>query len=139
MRCARWHRHRAWTSVPARPFLRLHPASIPMTELTRLTACAAVDLLERRQVSPLELVDAAAARIAATDGAINALPTLCLDRARDQAKRLMDAPRATTSASGDGRGRLHGLPIAVKDNIDVAGVRCTSGSMAFEHRIAPAA
>jgi len=109
-----------------------------MTELTRLTACAAVDLLERRQVSPLELVDAAAARIAATDGAINALPTLCLDRARDQAKRLMDAPRAPTSASGDGRGRLHGLPIAVKDNIDVAGVRCTSGSMAFEHRIAPA-
>ena len=60
-----------------------------MTELTHLTACAAVDLLERREVSPLELVEAAAARIAATDGAINALPTLCLDRARDHAKRLM--------------------------------------------------
>ena len=64
-----------------------------MTELTRLTACAAVDLLERREVSPLELVEAAAARIAATDGALNALPTLCLDRARDHAKRLMAAPR----------------------------------------------
>ena len=58
-----------------------------MTELTRLTACAAVDLLERREVSPLDLVEAAAARIAATDGALNALPTLCLDRAQQAARR----------------------------------------------------
>ncbi|MCE2979065.1 MAG: amidase [Betaproteobacteria bacterium] len=105
-----------------------------MTELTRLTACAAVDLLERREVSPLDLVEAAAARIAATDGALNALPTLCLDRARDHAKRLMAAPGGSPGTLG----RLHGLPIAVKDNVDVGGVRCTSGSLAFEHRIAPA-
>ena len=109
-----------------------------MTELTRLTACAAVDLLERREVSPLDLVEAAAARIAATDGAINALPTLCLDRARDHAKRLMAAPRPAPGGPPGPLGRLHGLPIAVKDNIDVGGVRCTSGSLAFEHRIAPA-
>ncbi|MFN9154643.1 MAG: amidase [bacterium] len=105
-----------------------------MTELTRLTACAAVDLLERRDVSPLDLVEAAAARIAATDGALTALPTLCVDRARDHAKRLMAAPGGSPGTLG----RLHGLPIAVKDNVDVGGVRCTSGSLAFEHRIAPA-
>ena len=53
-----------------------------MTDLTKLTARAAVDLLRRREVSPLEMIDAAVARIEATDGPLNALPTLCVDRAR---------------------------------------------------------
>jgi amidase len=60
------------------------------SELTRLTAQAAMRLLRQGQVSPLELIDAALARIAATDGALNALPTLCADRARDRARRLME-------------------------------------------------
>ncbi len=64
------------------------------SELWRISAVDAVDLLKRGEVSPLELVDAAAARIAATDSAINALPILCLDRARDHARRLMAKPPA---------------------------------------------
>ncbi len=56
-----------------------------MTDLTKLTARAAVDLLRRREVSPLEMIDAAVARIEATDGFLNALPTLCVDRARTHA------------------------------------------------------
>lgn len=59
-------------------------------ELTRLTATEAVAQLRRREISPLDLIDAAAARIAAVEPAVNALPTLCLDRARDHAKRLMN-------------------------------------------------
>ena len=94
------------------------------SETWRLSAVDAVDLLKRGEVSPLELVDAAAARIAATDGAINALPILCLDRARDHARRLMAKPPAE-------RGLLGGLPIAVKDLNAVAGVRCTQGSPIF--------
>ena len=94
----------------------------------RLTAVDAVDLLRRGEISPLELIDAAAARIAATDGAINALPTLCLDRARDHAGRLMEKPVAE-------RGLLGGLPIAVKDLNAVAGVRCTQGSPIFADTI----
>ncbi len=94
------------------------------SETWRLSAVDAVDLLKRGAVSPLELVDAAAARIAATDGAINALPILCLDRARDHARRLMAKPSAE-------RGLLGGLPIAVKDLNAVAGVRCTRGSPIF--------
>src|SRR6476659_9166653 len=88
-------------------------------ELTRLTATEAVARLRRREISPLDLIEAAAARIAAVEPAVNALPTLCLDRARDQAKRLMN---------GDGRdaegepGWLAGLPVAIKDLTDVAGV-----------------
>ncbi len=38
--------------------------------MTRLTACAAVDLLRRGKVSPLELIDAAVSRIEATDGQV---------------------------------------------------------------------
>ena len=53
-----------------------------MDELIRMTARQAVDALREGTVSPLELIDAAEARIAAVDGAINALPTRCYDRAR---------------------------------------------------------
>ena len=102
-----------------------------MDELCRLSAGAAVDLLRKGEVSPLELIDAAAARIAAVEPQLNALPTLCLDRARDHARRLSKRP-------GDApRHYLHGLPIAVKDNVDVEGVRSTLGSPIFADRIAP--
>lgn len=91
-------------------------------DLTPLTAREAVRLLSAREVSPLELIDAAAERIAAVEPAVNALPTLCLDRARDAAKRLTDTP------PDGGRGWLAGLPVAIKDLMDVAGVRTTYGS-----------
>jgi len=102
-----------------------------VNDLCRLTAQAAVDLLRRREVSPLELVDAAAARIAETDPVVNALPILCLDRARAHARRLMQQSSADAPPW-----HLHGLPIAVKDNVDVAGVRCTMGSPIFADRTA---
>ena len=92
-----------------------------MNELCRLSATAAVALLKQREVTPLELIDAAAARIAETEPALNALPTLCFDRARDHARRLMQNPPASPPAHF-----LYGLPIAVKDNTDVKGVRWPS-------------
>ena len=104
-----------------------------MSELWRLTAVEAVRLLKRREVSPLELIDAAAGRIEATNPKINALVTLCYDRARDHARRVMSGKRPDTPPH-----YLHGLPIAVKDGTDVAGVRCTSGSRIYADRIAPA-
>src|SRR5258708_2519857 len=91
-----------------------------------MTASEVVRLLERREVSPLELLDAAADRIAATDGGLNALPTLCLERARSAARRLMAGGSATV---------LGGLPIVVKDLNDVAGVRTTYGSPVYAERV----
>src|SRR5438046_507018 len=99
--------------------------------LIRLSASAVVDLLKRRQVSPLELIDAALARIAAVEPRINAMVTLCPERARDQARRLMKEGRAAT----DERPWLGGLPIAVKDLNDVAGVRTTYGSPIFADNV----
>ena len=104
-----------------------------MKELWKLTATEAVALLKSRKVSPLEMIDAAEARIKLTDPHLNALPTLCFERAREHAKRLMKNPPADPPPH-----YLHGLPIAVKDGTDVAGVRCTSGSRIYADRIAPA-
>ena len=103
-----------------------------MQELCKLAATEAVALLKRREISPMELIDAAEARIAATNPQINALVSLCMDRAREHAQRIM-------KESGSERPPqfLYGLPIAVKDNTDVAGVRCTSGSRVYAERIAP--
>jgi amidase len=101
-----------------------------LNELCRLTASAAVDLLRRREVSSLDLIDAAAERIAATDPLLNALPILCLDRARRHAQRLMREPPSEAPPH-----YLYGLPIAVKDNVHVEGVRCTMGSPIFADHI----
>ncbi|MGE0723800.1 MAG: amidase, partial [Alphaproteobacteria bacterium] len=104
-----------------------------MADLTALTAVQAVGLLRRRAVSPLELVDAAARRIEAVDGAVNALPIRFLDRARDSARRFM----ATDHGDAVERpGWLAGLPIAVKDYNDVAGERTTFGSPIFADNVA---
>lgn len=103
-----------------------------MTELAKLTARAAVDLLRRGEVSPLEMIEAARQRIEATDGQVNALPTLCIERARKHARKLMMAAGPTPE---QGSGWLAGLPIAVKDLNDVAGVRTTYGSPIFADHV----
>ena len=102
-------------------------------ELFRLGAKAAVEKLKSREVSPLELVDVAIARIEATNGALNAIVTPCYERAREHARQLMQRPRTDPPPH-----HLYGLPIAVKDNTDVEGVRCTHGSRIYASRISPA-
>ena len=101
-------------------------------DLISLTATEAAARLRRREVSPLELIDAAAARIAAVEPAVNALPTLCLDRARDHAKQLMAGHRREAEHEP---GWLAGLPVSIKDLNDVAGVRTTYGSPIFKDHV----
>ena len=101
-----------------------------MEDLVRLTAAEAIELLKRGKVSPLEMVEAAARRIEETNPAINAMATLCLDRAREHARRL-ERERPTDPPPH----YLYGLPIAVKDNVDVGGVRTTHGSRVFADRV----
>ena len=101
-------------------------------DLIRLSASEAVARLRRKEVSPLELIDAAAARIAAVDGMVNALPTLCLERARAHARDLMAGRRREAENEP---GWLAGLPVAIKDLVDVAGVRTTYGSPIFRDHV----
>ena len=92
--------------------------------LIELTACGVVDLLRRGEVTPFDCLDALEARVAAVDSAVNALPILCFERAREHARRLMQRPLGE-------RGLLAGLPVPIKDLTDVAGVRTTYGSPIF--------
>jgi amidase len=89
--------------------------------LIKKTATEIIDLLKAEALSPLDLLDTLEARVAEVDGDVNALPTLCFERARDNAKAIMDKPVAE-------RGILAGMPVAIKDLAPVAGVRSTWGS-----------
>ena len=97
-------------------------------DLIRQDAVTIVARLKSGEVTPHDLLDALEKRVAAADGAVNALPTLCFDRARAHADRLMKKPIAE-------RGQLAGLPVPIKDLIDVAGVRSTQGTAIFADRV----
>ena len=94
-----------------------------MHELIRKSACEIVELLKSGEVTAFDCLDALETWIAEVNPQVNALPTLCFERAREHAKR--NAAQAP----------LHGLPIAIKDLIDVAGVRSTRGSPIFADHV----
>jgi amidase len=96
----------------------------------RLTAREVARLLARREISPVDLVRASLARIEATDGALNAIPTRCAERALAHARRLESAAPEPSRA-----GWLGGIPVAVKDLNDVGGVRTTYGSPIFARHV----
>jgi amidase len=101
-------------------------------ELIKLSATEAVALLEAGEVSPLEMVEAAEARVHDVEPSLNALPMTCFDRAREHAKALMQGERSGQRAQ---RGWLGGLPVAIKDLVDVAGVRTTYGSPIYRNHV----
>jgi amidase len=103
-----------------------------MSELWKMTAVEAVARLKKKEITPLELVEASAQRMAEVEPSVNAMPTLCLDRARDHAKALMAGKRR--EAEGEA-GWLGGLPVSIKDLNDVAGVRTTYGSPIFADHV----
>lgn len=110
-----------------------HDATIlPDDSLCKLSATEAVRLLRRREVSPLDLVDAAIARIKAVDPVVNALPIRNFEAARAAARHFPKADPAVSEAPG----WLAGLPIAVKDYNDLAGTPTTYGSPIFANNVA---
>ena len=99
-----------------------------MNDLIRMTAREVLAHLNAGDLTHTDLLDALAARVAAVDGPINALPTLCFDRARDHAAAIAAKPVA-------GRGILGGLPVPIKDLENVAGVRTTQGSLIYANHV----
>jgi aspartyl-tRNA(Asn)/glutamyl-tRNA(Gln) amidotransferase subunit A len=92
---------------------------LPLTELSRLVASG--------EVSPVELTEAYLDR-AKRYARLNAYVTLDESGALSQARASEAEIRASKV-----RGPLHGLPIAVKDQLDVAGVRTTAGSKLVDY------
>ena len=101
-----------------------------MSELWKRSAVDVVDLLRSGEISPVEAVQAAIERIEAVDIKTNALPIRCFDLAIERAQTLDLTGHRQNPKS------LCGLPIAVKDYNDVAGVRTTYGSPIFKDHIA---
>lgn len=99
-------------------------------ELTRLTLRQASDLLRKKSVSSVELTGACLTRIDQYQEMLNAFITVVPEKALEQA-RTLDAELKR----GKWRGPLHGIPIALKDNIDTAGIRTTAASALFADRI----
>lgn len=93
----------------------------PASELHRLSLAEASELIRTRQLSSVEYVQALAQRIEALDPQVDAFVTPTLDRALDEA-RSADAE----IGRGQWRGPLHGVPYALKDIYDTAGI-LTSG------------
>ena len=89
----------------------------------------AAQLIRTRQVSPLELTRACIDRIVQLDEKLHAFIALtaatALQRAREAEREIV---------AGEYRGPLHGIPVALKDIIDTAGVRTTAASHVYEKR-----
>jgi len=117
-----------WTMRPTYGW----PASPSPGELTGLTLAEASRLVRGRKVSAVALVEACLERIQRLDRQLNAFITVTSDLALSQARRADEE-----IARGAWRGPLHGVPIALKDNIDTAGVRTTGASAVFADRIPP--
>jgi aspartyl-tRNA(Asn)/glutamyl-tRNA(Gln) amidotransferase subunit A len=93
-------------------------------DLTNLTLREAAELIERRQVSPVELTEAYLSRIGALDRTLNAFITATADLALARAQTA-----ESEIAQGAYRGPLHGIPLALKDVLETKGVRTTAGSL----------
>jgi amidase len=96
----------------------------------QLSAVEARRLIGTRELSPVELVESCIEQIERIDPAVNAMVTRTYARARDEARQAEAAVRR-----GDSLGALHGLPVAIKDIQDTAGIRTTYGSAAMEHNV----
>jgi aspartyl-tRNA(Asn)/glutamyl-tRNA(Gln) amidotransferase subunit A len=93
--------------------------------ITRLSA-----LLHSHEVSAVELTDAYLARIQTLDGKLKSFLLVTAERARNEAIR---ADRELEL--GRSRGPMHGIPIALKDLFDTAGIRTTGGSRVLLDRV----
>jgi aspartyl-tRNA(Asn)/glutamyl-tRNA(Gln) amidotransferase subunit A len=106
------------------------PVSAQSPDLATLTLKQASELVRRKDVSPVELTEACLARIGRHDRAINAFITVMREQAL-AAAREMEAELSR----GRRRGPLHGIPIALKDNIDTAATLTTAASGIFKDRV----
>ena len=105
-------------------------AQAPAADLTAMSMAEAAAAIRRRAVSPVDLVQACLRRIEKHNQSLNAFITVVADQALAEARTMEAEQRA-----GKWRGPLHGVPIALKDNIDTAGVRSTGASQLFDQRV----
>jgi catechol 2,3-dioxygenase-like lactoylglutathione lyase family enzyme len=119
----------AWPSAGLPP-----PIAAVAARLDGLVAQSASEVVAQLRagtVTPAQCVDAFAAQHRASEAAVNAVPILCLERAR-KAAAAIGAPPSDPPPPG----WLYGLPVVIKDLDAVEGVRFTQGSPIYRERVA---
>jgi len=96
---------------------------LPVSELTSLSAVQIAELVRKRSVSPVEIVEAHLAQIERLNPELNAFVQVDAERAVDAARSA-----AQSVSSGHEIGPLHGVPVSIKSSIEVAGLRCEAGT-----------
>lgn len=96
--------------------------------ITDLTVHELVDLLEKKEITSEEIVKAYGERIDEKENDVQAFVTTTVDSAVEEAKKV---------DSGDRKGKFDGIPIGIKDNINIDGVKTTCSSRMLENFVSP--
>lgn len=103
------------------------------TDLLFTPAAKATALIRDRKLSPVEYVDVVLKAIDRAQPKLNCFRVVMADEARRDAKKAEEAV-----ARGEKLGPLHGIPVSIKDLVDVKGVHTRHGSAIFEDNVAQA-
>ena len=98
---------------------------LPQLELSEVSQA-----VQKKEVSPVELTQACLARIEKLNPVLNAFITVTAESALHEAKKA-----EAEIGRGEWKGPLHGIPLAVKDLAETAGVRTTAASAVLEHYV----
>lgn len=99
--------------------------------LNTMSIAELAPLIESKEVSPVEVTEAVLQAIKEKNETINAYVTVTEEEAMDHAKKAEADIQA-----GNYSGPLHGIPLAIKDNINMKGIRATHGSKIHSDNIA---
>ncbi|PKB72538.1 MAG: hypothetical protein BZY75_06470 [SAR202 cluster bacterium Io17-Chloro-G7] len=99
-------------------------------ELLRMTISELAPKIQNKEVSPVELTEAALSEADRLQPTLNSFISILHDRAMDQARESEAA-----ISRGDYRGPLHGIPIGLKDNLATAGITTTLGSKVLANHV----
>ncbi len=106
------------------------PSPNPAGDPTVLSLSEVAALIRDHKISPVEVTQLCLERIRRLDPVLNSFITVTADLALEQARAA-----EAEIAHGHYRGPLHGVPIALKDILDTAGIRTTAASAVFENRV----
>ena len=95
-----------------------------------LSATELASLIQSREVSPVEATQAYLDRIAVVDGKLNSYITVTGEEALAEARQA-----EAEIAAGNYRGPMHGIPVAVKDQLNTRGIRTTGGSSILANNV----
>ena len=119
---------KTWTARAFNIIFALRPNT--SKDLCWLSISEASQLLRERKVSPVELTQLCLQRIERLNPKLNAFITVTAESALDEAHKA-----ETEIQKGRWRGPLHGIPVALKDLFDTAGLRTTAASAVFRDRV----